>query len=326
MIKMHSSTNTPLPIDKWSADMQTAIDQICEIGLLTLHTHREASDKAAAVADQWHLESRLDDEHAALRQLFDRARLIVEAIEDTRRRMRADDISAAMRDCANAIEENVPHITQALLTVRHSALDLLRWTQGSAKIEGSDLPDRYRASYAKLIAYTPIFKPFLESMQHELLALNKGPDHRPDVKLLLSALSRYNAVADSARSFVKSVVEPRLDLVFHDTDTFHQDWQTIAAEEQGHLATEFNDCCQLLLYEPSEFRRRVESIPLQVAEGMEASLFALPVDCRRILFTVDEDPLFQQMTVTLLRVVHVDEFDTALDLVTSALYLGLSED
>ena len=326
---MHPSTHAPLLIDTWSADMKAAIDQICEIGSLTLHTHREASDEAAVAADRWQLESRLEDERTALCQLFDRARLTVEAIENTRRLMHADEVSDAtrhqsMRDCANTIDENVPHISQAFLTVRHSALDLLQWTQRSGKIEGSELPANYRASYAKLVAYTPIFRPFLESMQHELLALSKGPDHHPDVKLLLSALTHYNAVADSARSFVGSVVEPPLELVFHHTDIFDQDWQTIAAAEQGHLATEFNDCCQLLLYEPSEFRRRVEDIRAPLADGMEASLFALPVDDMRLLFTVDEDPLFEQMAVTLLRVVEFRDFENACDSVTRDLYRGLS--
>ncbi len=81
--------------------MQAAVDQIREIGSLTLHTHRQASDKAAAIADQWQLESRLEDELAALRQLFDSARLTVEAIENTRSLMHTEEVSDATRHQSN---------------------------------------------------------------------------------------------------------------------------------------------------------------------------------------------------------------------------------
>ena len=328
---MLSSTSSPLPIDAWSADMKAAIDQICEIGSLTLDTHRKASDRAATVADQWQLAARLEDERVALGRLFDSASQAIVAIEDVRRLMASQDVAdgtrhRSMRDCAETIDANLPHIEQAFLTVRQSALDLLRWTQRSGHIADSDLPSRYRASYAKLTSYTPTFKPFLEAMQHELLALSKNEDHHSDVRLLLSALTRYNAVADSARSFVKSVVEPPMELVFHDTETFLSDWQEIAAARQSHLATEFNDCCQLLLYESAEFNRRVQNIRPPLADGMEASLCVLPVDDARILFTVDEDPVFEQLTVTLLRIVDVSDFGRACDSVTRDLYRGLSDD
>jgi hypothetical protein len=327
---MTMNSDAPLPIDTWSSDMQAAIRQICDIGAQTLQRHRQASSKAAAVADQWRLESRLEDERQALRQLHDGARLVITAVDTSRRLVHSEGVSDAarhrtMRQCAETIDANLPHIEQAILTVRHSALDLLRWTQRSAYIEDSDLPAQYRSSYARLISYAPVFQPVLETMRHDLLSLVRNGDPHPDLQLLLSALTRYIAVTDSARSFVRSVAEPPLQLVFHDTDTFQDDWQKIDAEQQGRLATEFNDCCQLLLYEPAEFNRRVDSVRPPLTDGMEASLCILPIDDKRVLFTVDEDPVFEQLTITLLRVVDAGDVEDACAAMIRALYSGLSD-
>jgi hypothetical protein len=326
---MHALEDDPLPIDEWSAAMKAAIEQICEIGLRTLQTHREASETAAAIADGWQLETRLEDERVALLHLFEHARRIVEAIESTRQFIHADVSASArfesMRDCADAIDEHLPHIEHAFLEARHSALDLLRWTQQFGRIEESDLPAQYRASYARLIAYSPVFRPRSEAMQQALLSLSKEKDVHPDVRRLLSALTRYNAVADSARCFVKSVVEPPMELVFHDTESFQHDWQTYDAAVRGHLATEINDCCQCMLYEPARFDRRVQRIRPQLAGGIDASLCVLPVEDMRILFTVDEDPVFEQLTVTLLRAIKNEEFANACEAVIHDLYRGLRE-
>jgi hypothetical protein len=296
-----------------------------------LSTHRKASETADTHADQWRLAERQDEECTALRQLLGCASRVVEAIERTRQLMRTDDsadvtLHQSMHDCAETIDAALPQMEQAFLTVRQSALDLLVWTQRSAYIEGSELPAQYRASYAKLATYTPILKPRLEAMQQELLSLTQDTGVHPDVRLLLAALTRYNAVTDSARAFVKRVVEPPLELVFEDTEAFQSDWQGYAAADQGPLATALNDCCQCLLYDPAEFERRVESIRPQLVNGMDASLFVLSVGEIRILFTVDEDPVFEQLRVTLLRVVNVDQFDAARVSVTQSLYGELADE
>ena len=327
---MHARDNEPLPIQEWSAAMKTAIEQICEIGLRTLQTHRKASEEAAAIADGWQLAERLEDERAALLRLFKHAQRIIEAIESTRSLMHADvaesTLLESMRDCADAIDESLPQLEESFLAARHSALDLLRWTQRWGHIEESDLPAQYRASYAKLIEYSPVFRPRSEAMQQTLLSYSKDKEVDPDVRRLLSALSRYNAVADSARCFVKSVVEPPLELVFHDTESFQRDWQACDAAVRGHLGTEINDCCQQLLYDPAEFDQRVQRVRPQLADGIDASLCVLPVDDRRVLFTVDEDPVFEQLTVTLLRVVPEVEFEDARESIIDDLYRGLKDE
>lgn len=290
---MHIENDTPFPIDAWSTDMRLAVDEISAAGSQMLQAHRKASPKATSVADKWRRAERLEEERQALTDLFERIRCIFEAIEQTRELMHLEGATEtsrlnAMNHCADVINANLQGIEDAYLVVRHSALDLLRWVRRSGHIEESDLPELYRACYARLIAYAPKIKPRLDTMQQELLHLRDQAGLHPEVQRQISALARYRALADSARGFFKSVIAPPLDLVFHDTQIFNADWELLSVENRGDLATEFNDCCQFLLYDVAEFYRRVLSVRPDLADDMEASLFVLPVDAMRVIFTVDE--------------------------------------
>jgi hypothetical protein len=57
---------------------------------------------------------------------------------------------------------------------------------------------------------------------------------------------------------------------------------------------------------------------------LNASLYVLPVDAWRIVFTMDEDPVFEQIIVTLLRVVPADHLEGALTSLASVLYRDFS--
>ncbi|MDG2380335.1 MAG: hypothetical protein P8N76_01550 [Pirellulaceae bacterium] len=328
---MDHSNDDALPIDAWSADMQAAIAEICDLGQATLARHSTSSVHAAQVAQDWELSKRLEDERIALRQLFDHARQIIETVELTRQQIEDDttataDLHESLRTCAALIHSSVPELEKAFLTSRHSALDLLRWTQRSGHLADSDLPTQYRASYARLLEYTPVFKPRMEAMQHDLLRLRHDAGLHEDVQRLLSALTRYNGVTDAARRFVQSVVKPPLDLVFHETATFESDWQGLTPDVQSELGTEINDSCQLLLYDPTRFIQQVELMKPTLADGVEASLYVQSVDSWRIFFTVDEDPVFKELRVTLFRVVDQRDFAPTCQWIIEHLYRDLTDD
>ena len=230
-----------------------------------------------------------------------------------------------MHAAVDVIHENLPEIEKAFLVSRHSALDLLRWADRSGFVEGSSLPANYRVSYSELVAYTPVFKPRLEAMQHELLRQKDRGHVHEDVRHLISALTRYNALADSARAFVKSIVQPPFELVFHDAQAFRSDWDGIEIDRHGDLATEINDCCQLLLYEVGQFHQKVERVEPELIPGVDASLYLLPVEEWRAIFTVDEDPVFHEMRISLLRIVHETHYKAALSDVIRELYAGWNE-
>lgn len=314
------------PIDAWLADMKAATEKITRLGSEVLDVHRGASEKAETAAEGWHLSERHHDSTQALWRLVDTVRKITESIDSCRHSIHDDAapqsaIDQAINGCAEIIETQLPVIEDSLVAARHAALDLLQWTQREGKLEGSTLPAEYRASFAELIAYTPIFKPMMEAFQEELLRLNQQSELRPDAQRLISLVSRYNAVLDSARSFIRSVVEPPLELVFNETKAFLEDLKPISKERVAMLATEINDCCQLLLYDPAAFERRVEHVRPQLADWVDASMVVLTVnDEFKVILTVDEDPLFEQLAVTLLRVIELHQLDGAADDLTKSLY------
>lgn len=311
----------PVPLEKWKADMTAAVDNICSLGLEILKVHRLAGDKAAVSAENWKLEERQKEEHEALMRLFDATESIIDKLDTAVEQLDDDSFTAAVE----AINEHLPCIEAAFLTIRQAAQDLLRWTRRSGRVEGSTLPDEYRACYARLISYTPKFKPRLEVLQQKLLKLANVSDAEGSVQPLLSAISRYNGVMDSARGFVRAIVDPPLELVFQETNLLMKDWETCSVEERGRLASGLNDCCQFLLYDEAEFSKRVKEVNPPLPDGMEASLFALPVEAFHILFTVDEDPVFGQLTVTLLRAVRADCHDEACESIIETLYGELTQ-
>lgn len=314
------------PIDSWLTEMKDAVDRIARLGQAFLETHRRASDKAAANADRWHLAQRLDEERQALLDLLDCAGRVIRSIVECRRAVHAGtasnaDLHQGLTDCADVIEETLPRIEESFVTSRHAALDLLRWAERAGKIEESTLPADYRASYARLISHAPVIKPLTETFQEDLLRLKEGERLHPVAQRLISVLSRYNAVMETARSFVRSVTEPPLELAFHETASFLEDVKALSREQLAAAATELNDCCQLLLYDVPEFNRRVRQVRPRLAAGIDASMVVLGVSGGfQVIFTVDEDPVFEQLSITLLRIVPEQQIEAATDDLARALY------
>ena len=328
MTKRHES---PLPLEPWSTDMQAAIAEICKAGSRLLSEHRGASETSSQIADQWRLQDRLQDERAALGNALGTLHRIWAAIDAARECMNRSGVDEthllqSFRECADQIDNGLPLLQRDFMTIRQCALDLLRWERQFAHFDDSKWPNDYRGSYARLLSYAPVFRPRLEAMQSDLLRQSRASHASPEVQRLLTALSHYLAVMESARAFVKSVVSPPMDLVFQDTESFQEGWKLLDSALQGRLATELNDCCQLLLYDSADFHRLVENIEQPLPEGLNASLYVLPVDAWRIVFTMDEDPVFEQIIVTLLRVVSVDDLEGALTSLARVLYRDFSHD
>ncbi len=326
---MSNHDDSPLPLAGWSADMQAAIVEIGEIGSRLLIQHRGVSEMASQIADQWRLRDRLEDERAALGNALSTLHRIWAAIDGTREAMNrtgGDEtpLPQSMGECADVIESGLPALQSDFMTIRQCALDMLRWERRFGHIDGSELANDYRAGYARLLAYAPIFRPRLEAMQSDLLQQSRASHAPPELQRLLAALNHYMAVMESARAFVKSVVSPPMDLMFQDTESFQEGWQLLDPSFRGRLATELNDCCQQLLYDAAGFHQLVENIQHPLPGGLSASVYVLPVDAWRMVFTMDEDPVFEQIIVTLLRVVRADELKDVLASLARVLYRDFS--
>jgi len=271
-----------LPLKKWNSDMRTAVDDIYRIGGRLLKTHIQASARAAEIASQWKLAERLEEERQALNDSFALLQRVLKSIDEVRTRMRTDSrydsqLREPMIQCAELIRTSLPLFHKHYLVIRHCALDLLRWTRQYAEIESSDLPNEYRTSYAKLLSYAPIFRPALEAMQSELLWRNGTARMSVEMQELLTQLTHYMAAVESTRAFVSSVVSPPKDLVFQETHSFQEDWMLRTPEEKALLATELNDCCQLLLYDHAAFDEAVHHVEHSLSQDLDAALYVLPV-------------------------------------------------
>lgn len=299
--------------------MTRAIEDIQRLGLAILEQHGGASDKAAQNAKDWGLEKRQGDEYEALLSMRVAVGAVAERLDPVLQQKSPVHLEAA----AVAIEHNLPIIEESFLTVRHAALDLLRWSRRSGYLEGSPLPDAYRASYARLVAYTPEIKPRLDALRKELLGRSTAPDADPTVTRLLSAITRYNGVMDAARGFVQAIVDPPLELVFQETQGFLDDYARFPVDVRAALATGVNDCCQFLLYDEQAFFQGVENVRSAIAEGIDSSLYSILIRGAYIIFSVDEDPLFNQLTVTLYRAVGNDAYEDACATVAASLYQDL---
>lgn len=295
--------------------MESAASEICSLGREMVETHRVVGGRAEEVLENWKLAERLVGEREALGRIFQHGRLILEHL----RLARETRQPGAMRSAAEVIDKSLPEIERAFLIVRHCAQDLLHWVQRFAPIEQSTLPARYRASYARLIAYAPVLKPRLETFQQELVDAVEGGSSGRDTRALLSAITRYNGSLDSARRFVRAVVDPPLDLVFRESEEFVGEMQQISLESRAELASNLNDCCQSLQYDRASFDRRVRPVAEHRPEQGESSLVVFGHGKYQVLFTVEEDPIFDQMTVHLLRVVEEGSLQGACESVTRAL-------
>lgn len=302
-------------VEEWVTEMDSASGDICLLGQALIAAHRKTGGRAEEVCENWKLSQRQAEARQVLDSLFLAARDVLEKLTDAAQNMETE----TMYEAAEAIERNLPIIEDAFLAIRHCAQDLLHWAQRYAVLEGSTLPDDYRKCHARLIAFTPVLKPRLESLQMKLLERVAGGDVEPGANELLSAITRYNAVLDTARRFIRAVVEPPLDLVFAETSEFLADVDKVPLSVRGAIASELNDCCQSLQYDRAGFEDKVVPLPLQQPEGVDSSLVVFDCNGMRILMTVDEDPIFEQITIHLLRAVSADEYGKACTLVTEAL-------
>ena len=302
-------------VAEWSDAMEAAANEICELGQQLVACHRRTGGRAEEILRNWKLEERLVEEREALGRIFRAGREVLEQLRLARMSMRP----GLLRESADVIEQSLTEIENSFLVVRQCAQDLLHWVQRFAPVEASDLPARYRASYGRLIAYSPVLKPRLEAFQQELLDAAESDGAGSEIRALLSAITRYNGTLETARRFVRAVVEPPLDLVFLETEEFIGEMQHIPLDSRASLASSLNDCCQSLQYERANFDRQVTPVSEHRPVEGESSLVVFAHGNYRVLLTFEEDPIFDRMTVHLLRVVDLKDFKIACESVSRTL-------
>lgn len=117
-----------------------------------------------------------------------------------------------------------------------------------------------------------------------------------------------------------------MNLVFHSTETFEEELHHFEAAVQAQIVQRINEIAQAFLADRQLFAqqaRKPYNVPMY--NGFDSSLYAITVKPNlRVILTVDEDPLFDQAIVTLLRVVKRPDLYNTYTAVAQTLYQNLN--
>ena len=117
-----------------------------------------------------------------------------------------------------------------------------------------------------------------------------------------------------------------MNLVFHSTEPFEQNLQQFDACLQEKIVQRVNEVAQAFIEDRRVFALQARKpYKLKLSNGFDSSLYSIVVEPDlRVILTVDDDPLFDQTIVTLLRVVKRPDLHNAYTAVAESLYQNLN--
>jgi hypothetical protein len=116
-----------------------------------------------------------------------------------------------------------------------------------------------------------------------------------------------------------------VDILIESTKGFEKDIAKLSEDERAAVIKKINDCASLFPTKKSDVYRKLRRLRLPSnLNGYESSLYTLRVSrTLRVIWTVDEDPIFGQVIFTLFRAVKHDDLDKAYQSVAESLYQDL---
>jgi hypothetical protein len=113
-----------------------------------------------------------------------------------------------------------------------------------------------------------------------------------------------------------------VDILIESTKGFEQDLTKLSEDEKAAAIQKINDCASLFPTHKADVYRKLRRLRLPSnLNGYESSLYTLGVSrTLRVIWAVDEDPIFGQVIFTLFRVVKHDDLDKAYQGVAESLY------
>jgi hypothetical protein len=116
-----------------------------------------------------------------------------------------------------------------------------------------------------------------------------------------------------------------VDILIESTKGFEKDIAKLSEDERAAVIKKINDCASLFPTKKSDVYRKLRRLRLPTnLNGYESSLYTLRVSrTLRVIWTVDEDPIFGQVIFTLFRAVKHDDLDKAYQSVAESLYQDL---
>ena len=113
-----------------------------------------------------------------------------------------------------------------------------------------------------------------------------------------------------------------MDLLVEYTKTYEKDLKGFSELNRERIETKIEEVCQSFLDNPSDIYNHA-SLPFKIKsyKAFNSSLSAIPVGQKiRILVTIDQDPIFDQLIVTLIKVVKTSHLHQAFKSIAESLY------
>ena len=115
-----------------------------------------------------------------------------------------------------------------------------------------------------------------------------------------------------------------MHLLFNSTESFEKDLQPLDASAQQGIVHRLNQIAPAFVEDKKAFARHARKpYKVQLGDGYDSSLYAVRIapDLHAVL-AVDDDPLFDQVIMTLIRVVNHADLKEAYGLAAKSLYQG----
>ena len=115
---------------------------------------------------------------------------------------------------------------------------------------------------------------------------------------------------------------PNVDILIESTRGFEKDIPKLSEDEKAAVIQKINDGASLFPTQKADVYRKLRRLRLPSnINGYESSLYILTVSRTiRVIWAVDEDPIFGQVIFTLFRVVKHDDIERAYQGVAEFLY------
>lgn len=116
-----------------------------------------------------------------------------------------------------------------------------------------------------------------------------------------------------------------MKLEFEITKSFDEDISGLSSEQREMIGKQINIVSQSLLNGKTAFKEN-SSVPyiFNLKGGLDSSLFLIKVDQdNRMIAAVDEDPIFDKISLTLFRLVNKDQAENVYKEVGKAIYSKL---
>ncbi|MEM8641955.1 MAG: hypothetical protein AAGG51_24530 [Cyanobacteria bacterium P01_G01_bin.54] len=111
-------------------------------------------------------------------------------------------------------------------------------------------------------------------------------------------------------------------ILFESTKSFEKELKRLDNVDRKRVINKVNSCAQWLSKGSHIFNQNLYTLPLPFGiNGYELSLYILRVSSRlRIVLTLDEDPIFEQIIITLFRVTSADNLEQEYCNIAKSLY------